>query len=53
MRSEFSIFFPKIVKTRAPRKPARKAIKVGCKVRMHLDGNTYTVVERDTRYPSA
>lgn len=51
MRSEFSFLFPK--PERKPRKPSKKAIREGATVVLTIDGNTYTVEKRDTRYKNA
>ncbi|RUW55580.1 hypothetical protein EOA32_00750 [Mesorhizobium sp. M1A.F.Ca.ET.072.01.1.1] len=53
MRSEFAFLFPAMPKTKKARKPAIKAISVGASVVLSLDGKTYTVAERDTRYKNA
>lgn len=53
MRSEFAFLFPPVKKTRKPRAAAIKSIKVGASVVLSLDGKTYTVAERDTRYKNA
>lgn len=41
---------PKVKKVR---KPAAKAIKVGARVILSIDGKEYTVRERDTRFKNA
>jgi len=51
MRSEFAFLFPAPVKVKKARKPAAKAIRVGAAV--IINGQTLTVVERDTRYSNA
>lgn len=51
MRSEFAFLFPAQPKVKKARKPAVKAIRVGASV--IINGQTATVVERDTRYTNA
>lgn len=51
-RSEMAFLFPTAKKVRKPR-VAKKAIKVGASVRLHIDGNVYIIAERDVRYKNA
>lgn len=51
MRSEFAFLFPKPV--RKARKVAVKSIRVGASVILSVDGKTYTIAERDTRFKNA
>ncbi len=41
---------PKVKKVRTV---AKKAVKVGATVRLHINGETYTVAGRDDRYKNA
>jgi hypothetical protein len=41
---------PKVAKVSKPR---AKALRLGAKVLLFIDGNEYTIVERDTRYKAA
>ena len=40
-------------KTKAPRKPRKKQARVGCLVKLFMDGCTYTIQARDDRYKNA
>lgn len=51
--SEFAFLFPAVKKARKPRATAAKAIKVGARVILSVDGKEYTVEERDTRFANA
>lgn len=52
-RSEFAFLFAPVKKAAKVRKAPIKAIKVGVSVILSVDGKTYTVEERDTRFPNA
>lgn len=52
-RSEFAFLFPAPAKVAKVRKPSVKAIKVGARVILSVDGKEYTVEERDMRFKNA